>query len=497
MSLAKRYRSGELDVPLAVLQVLVLLAAAAMVLNVVLVYRHFTDDALTPTVDYLLSLKLAFPPILALAATYLYAFLTGESLTDAPKSMWRHIKNSTLQNKRQLTLCVLATTGASLATAVVLHLHTPPAYGRLVATLLGGSNDDHQIIKESIANLRKSSPVLADRLSVVAKVFDERRLWNSENKATSTFLPRVLIRQLQTASDDAAWQEHPLRRFALAEASSMLAQALTELQSDGAKKSIEVSRGTAIREYQAVLDDRTNRTTSLMRRSARQNIGNVHYYSGDCRRASEIYSKLADEQMNAGTQANRIAALVGCGEIAAAVDVGTSAVAKLQDKPEILNSMRDFVNLLTNTGFAKLIAGKYAEGFEDMQAAHDLIPDAMAKQNLALAQIGASRHKDALSTLDKDLEAPLVSIDNQLQVTTRNSTGSCSYIIRAVALAGAGEKPEAIYANVLAYAKQPKSSDLIVQQSGAWKAEGLSALKADRRPCGNLAYLPFVSGLFK
>lgn len=497
MSLIERIKNNQLDKRLAMLQILAFVSVASFVMDAVLLYRHFTDNALTPALAYLLSLKLAFPPIFVLGATYLYAFLTGESVSEAPKSMWHYIRNSTLQSCMQLVILITLATSVSLLTLATLHYHTPPIYEKLVAQLLGGANDDNQVIKDEIVRLRNTAPVLADRLTIIAKVFDERRLWNNENKIPNTFLPRIFIRQLEADSDDATWESHPLRRFALAEANSMLAQALTSLHSKSAIHSINTSRELAITNYQLVISDGSNLSTELMKRSASQNIGNVYFYSGDCAKATSIYSNLSVAQLNAGTEGNRVAALVSCKRNDDAITVGNNAINRLQDIPEALKTIRDFVSLLTNTGFAKLINKNYPEALEDMQAAHDLIPDQMAKQNLALALIGLSHPQDALAVLEGDLDAPQVSPDSQLHVTVRNSGGSCTYLIRALALAKSDAPDPMIFANVLSYARKPQPPDIVVKNSITWKATAKRELQADQRPCGNLALLPLVSDLLR
>jgi len=497
VSLVDRIRNNQLDLPLAALQLLAFISTVALVLNAVLLYRHFTDDALTPALTYLFSLKLAFPPVVVIGATYLYAFLTGESVSEAPKSMWRHVKNNTLQSRSQLFVFQLFAIIVSLATLSVLYCHTPPAYEKLVAKLLGGANDDHQVIKDAIARLKNNDPTLSDRLAVIAGVFEERRLWNNENKIPSTFLPRVFIRQLEEDSDDKSWESHPLRKFAVAEANSMLAQALASLRSKSAKGAIESSRDLAIANYESVIADRSNLSTHLMKRSASQNIGNVYFYAGNCTKANSIYSQLSVGQLNAGTEGNRVAALVTCGKPLEAAAIGSDAIDRLQGKPEVLRNMRDFVSLLTNTGFTKLINEANQQALEDMQAAHDLIPDQMAKQNLALALIGVSRPRDAIAMLDGDLDAPPVSTESQLQVVVRNGGGSCSYLIRALSLATAGDNEQTIFANVLSYARQPQPPDVIRKNSRTWKATAIGTLQMDKRPCGNLALLPLVTRSLK
>lgn len=493
MSLIERIKKKQLDWPLAILQILAFGSTVAFVIDGVLLYRHFTDDALTPALTYFRSLKLAFPPIIVLGVTYFYAFLTGESVSNAPKSMWRYTKNIALQSRRQLLLFLLLAFVVSLSTMSILRYHTPPAYDVLVTQLLGGANDDNQVIKDAISRLKSNAPTLSDRLTAMAKVFEERRLWNNENKTPSTFLPRVFIRQLETDSNDHTWKNHPLRHFALAEAHSMLAQALSSLRSDSAKPMIVASRQEAIASYRFVMENGSNLSTDLMKRSAHQNIGNVYLYSSNCVEANKIYSQLSISQLNAGTEGNRVAALVNCGKIPEAIRVGTEATSRLQGKPEVLKLMRDYVSLLTNTGFAKMIVEKYTDAFEDMQAAHDLIPDQMAKQNLALAMIGLSRPRDAIAILEGDTDAPPVSPESQLQIVIRNGGGSCTYLIRAVALAAAADVEHSIFSNVLSYARRPLPTDEIIKGRDTWKSVAKDALQRDQRPCGNLAFLPLVS----
>ncbi len=499
MGLIERYRRGQLDTGLALMQLTAFFGSIALVVVAVLIYRHFTDDALVPMLDYMFSVKLAFPPILVLGATYLYAFATGEPIAEAPKSMWSLLKNDLLQSRRFLlgfaAICVIA----SLGTAYLVTFDVPPAYRKLVSVLLGGANDDNQLIKDTIKKVRDSNPRLSDRLEAVVKVFDERRLWNSENKTPTTFLPRVFIRQLEGDPAEPDWENHPLRRMAYAEAHSMLAQALANLGSGASKNAIEQSRSRAVQEYEKVVSDRSSRTTELMRRSARQNIGNVYYYSGQFAKAIEVYAALTAQERNAGTEANRVAALVYTGQIREAIAVGSDAIASLQATQAVFKTLRDYVGLLTNTGFARLVDGQFAPALEDMQAAFDLIPDAIAKQNLALAQIATNLPRAALATLDLDMDAPAVTPESQLSVVTRNpsGSGSCSYLIRALALATNNDDLALVAANIHSYARRPLPSADIVKRAANWKAEATTALKSDKRPCGDLGRLPFVAALLK
>lgn len=492
MGIVDRYRAGRLDLGLSAWQLLAFAGVVGLLLASILVYRHFTDDSLRPTLDYLLSLKLALPPIIALVATYLYAFVTGEPVSNAPRSMWAHLRNRTLQDRSQLRLfigvCVLLYAG----TTALLLLHTPPAYRQLVAQLLGGANDDHQLIADSIARVKSGNVVLADRLTMIRKVFEERRLWNHENKAPTPALPRIFIRALDAAEDDAAWVTHPLRRFALAEAHSMLAQALSLRQGSGDSPLVKASRQLAIGHYQAVIDSRSNLVTALMKKSASQNIGNVHFYSANYAAAIQAYGTLSREYLSAGTEGNKVAAYVASGDAAQASQVGQASLLQLQDARHIFTELRDYVGLLTNTGFAKLITGDSAGALAEMQAAYDLMPDAMGRQNLALALNAANEPAAALALLAEDSEAPLVTLPSQLDVITKHGGGNCSYLIRAIAHARAGDAAAVIAANVAAYARQAQPIDALLRLAGDWKAVASKALQRDQRPCGSLILLPSV-----
>jgi tetratricopeptide (TPR) repeat protein len=497
MRLIERYRMGHLDAGLSALQIVAFFGFAALVIIAVLLYRHFTDDALVPALDYMLSIKLAFPPILVLGTTYLYAFITGEPVAEAPKSMWSFMKNKLLQSRRFLLGFAAISLCACLGTAALLARHVPPAYGKLVTVLLSGSNDDHQLIKDAIRRVREADRRLSERLEAVVRVFEERRLLNAENKTPTTFLARVLIRQLEDDPGDPDWSDHPLRRMAHAESHSMLAQALTNQATSASTTVIEQSRKRAIEEYELVIADKSSRTTELMRRSAKQNIGNVHYYSGQVSRAIEVYGSLSDKELDAGTEANRVAALVSGRRTADAISVGNRAIARLQANPAVFKALRDYVGLLTNTGFANLVAGQSAAGLEDMQAAFDLIPDTMAKQNLALAQIAMGLPLDALATLELDIAAPAVTPESQMAVVTRNpaAIGSCSYLIRALALAANKEDAANVAANIHSYARRPLPSAAIQLRRKNWRIDANNALKRDKRPCGDLRLLPFVATL--
>lgn len=497
MGIVDRYRAGRLDLALSALQLLAFAGVVGLLLASILVYRHFTDDSLRSTMDYLLSLKLALPPVIALVATYLYAFVTGEPVSNAPRSMWAHLRNHTLQNRAQLWLFIAGCAWLYAGTAALLVMHTPPAYRQLVAQLLGGANDDHQLIADSIARVKSSNVVLADRLAMVRKVFEERRLWNHENKAPTPALPRIFIRALDASEDDEDWARHPLRMFALAEAHSMLAQALSLRQGSSQAPLVMASRQAAIGHYQAVLDSRSNLATTLMKKSASQNIGNVHFYSANYAAAIQAYGALSRENLSAGTEGNKVAAYVAAGQAVQAVQVGQASLAQLQDARHIFTELRDYVGLLTNTGFAKLITGDSAGALGDMQSAHDLMPDAMARQNLALALTAANQPGAALALLAEDSEAPLVTPPSQLDVVTKHGGGNCSYLIRAIAHARAGDDAAIIAANVAAYARQAQPTDALVRLAGGWKALAATALKSDQRPCGNLILLPSVQQQLK
>jgi tetratricopeptide (TPR) repeat protein len=488
----ERWQNHEVDVALALLQIGSFAATFALLIVCMLVYRYETDAALMPIWDFISSIKVAVPPIIILSISYLYAFLTGDSVADAPKNMWAMLRDRALQQKHVMVAFISLTICICLTTGWVVYTRSPPSYVRLVGQLLGGENDDQQVILESIKNIKEKNPKFSEQLEIVRRVFDERRQWNHENKPVNSTLPRIFIRALEANIDDHAWIRHPLRLHADAEAHSMLAQALSISHDKASLEMVKENRDSAIRLYNEVINSKSTWVTPLLRRSAEQNIGNAYFYAGSFDMAIAAYSKLSETEKNIATDGNRVAALINLGQTKEAVAVGDKAINESKSSPEVLTELRSYVSLVTNTGFGKLIL-QDGEGARNlMQEAFDLLPDALARQNLALALDMVGESESALNLLAEDSDAPIVTAASEFDVVAKRGGGNCTYLIRTVALSHLKRDHAEIAANLAAYSRQAQPNDLLATNYGGWQQLGLKTLKNEVRPCGGLIFLQNV-----
>lgn len=487
-----RWRRGELDLILAGLQLGCFAGAVLLMVECALLYRYFTDAALEPMWSFLASLKIAAPPVIVLAVSYLYAFVTGDSVADAPKSMWALLRDHALQHKITMTLFVAIAILFSTTVMVIYATKSPPSYERIVAQLLGGENDDQQIVAESIKELREKNPEFSNELDIVRRVFEERRLWNHENKQVNATLPRIFIRSLEANISDKSWRDHPLRWHAAAEAHAMLAQALASQHGISASTTAEKNRDEAIDLYKKVIGSSSVLVTPLMRLSAEQNIGNTYYYAGNFKRALDTYTHLSEKAQSLGIDANRVAALVQLGRAPEAVEFGSRAMQESKGGLDFLTEIREYVSLATNTGFTKLILGETHGARSDLQEAFDLLPDSMARQNLALAIDAAGEPNVALTLLAEDTDAPIVTADSEFDVVAKRGGGNCTYLIRAAALSHNKSDPAEVAANLAAYSRQAQPKDKLASNHDIWQKVALKALRDDVRPCGNLLLLPTI-----
>jgi tetratricopeptide (TPR) repeat protein len=494
--LVKHWQKRNLDILLSGLQLGCFIGAFALLIVSALMYRHYTDNALMQVWDFLASVKIAIPPIAVLGATYFYAFVTGEPLANAPKNIWRWLRDTALQDNSFMVSFLLLVTVICISAGVFLNTQTPPSYERLVSQLLGGENDDHEIISATLKQLKEKNQLLAKRIETVRNVFDERRKWNNENKQISATLPRIFIRSLEANIDDKNWLNHPLRLHAAAEAHSMLAQSLSIRPESAKSPLVAENRDQAIRLYRAVAQSTSPWATKLMRRSAEQNIGNAYYYASDYSAALREYELVSAASLSSGVEANRVAALIQLQRIPDAVVVGNKAISVARSKGTVLSELRDYISLVTNVGFAKLILKKPIDALENMQEAYDLLPDAMARQNLALALDASDKPDEAVSLLAEDIEAPIVTPDSELDIISKHGGGSCTYIIRATALLHLNGEPADVAANVAAYARQPQPKESLRVGLQQWRQLAMKTLVRDPRPCSGLQLLPSVMQQF-
>lgn len=490
-SLWRRLKEGNLDYQLAGLQLTALISAIGMVTYVIFLYRHFTDDALIDLWDYLSSVKVAIPPLAALVITYLYAFVTGINVTEAPKAILAWIRDDALQNHRIMTGFVVVSIIFCTFSDSYLRRMPAPAYERLVAQLLGGENDDQHVIEEVIRNLKEKNRVFATRIDIANQIFAERRRWNHENKQPIEALPRAWIRALDVNLDE-AWKEHPLRWHASAEAHAMMTQAIMTIGAVSSTTAVvNQERDAALMLYQRVLDSRDSRVTPLLRKSAAQNLANVYLYTKEFQKALDQYDKAIKENRSLATESNRVVALVQLGRFAEAISKGTDAQAWALDSGRVLTELRDYISLISNKGFVHLITGANANALKDMREAFELLPDIMARQNLGLAYIANKMPDEALEILAEDIDAPNVTATSESEVMVKHGGGSCTYLIRGIASIMKGQQDRDAASNLAAYLRRADTAEHLASLRH-WRKLAWQGLQKDKRPCNSLQLIPVV-----
>ena len=90
-----------------------------------------------------------------------------------------------------------------------------------------GESDNHQIAQHKLAEIQKVNPALGAKLALVLGVFTERAAINAGMKEPSSQRAQVLIRSLLAEAPN-DWQNHPLRKHALAEAYLLFGQSMEQ-----------------------------------------------------------------------------------------------------------------------------------------------------------------------------------------------------------------------------------------------------------------------------
>ncbi|WP_310452743.1 hypothetical protein [Sulfuritalea sp.] len=477
----------EFDLRLTAWQLATLLAGAGALVCVLLLYRHQTDLALVEVWDFLGSVQIGVPPLAALLATYTWAFLSGNKLADAPRDLLRWLRNVALQERHTMLAILVASAMLASITTWRLARVAPPAYVALTAQLLGGENDDHEILAQRTKQIKERNPKFAARLELLRQVFAERRKWNNDEGRPNTTVPRLLIRAMEN-DNDPAWAAHPLKWHGLGEAFSMFVQAAASSAGES-NQLLDEMRAESLAHYQRVIDTDDPRATPLMRASAENNLGNVYFYAGQFEAAVDQYRRSFGREPSIEAQANRVAALVMLGRSGEAIQAGEEVIAWALASGRATDKINGYVGLLSNLGFARMIAGDGDKAATAMREAFDLQPDALARQNLALALVAAGRSDDALTVLEVDTAAPAVTAKSELEIVAKFGGGSCSYLIRALAQAKMRTADEA--ANLAAYLRRPRAAAELTR-ADAWRAPAWAALLADKRACRHLQLLPFV-----
>jgi tetratricopeptide (TPR) repeat protein len=487
---------AKIDLALASLQVSALLAAIIALVFSLLLYRHQSDDYFLDAWTYFGSVRVAVPPLAILATSFVFAALTGRSVSDAPKEFLAWLRNVFFQSRQWLAGFVSIVLVGSVA---VLHLITgdpPPSYERMVERLLTGDSDDLALFLDEIKTIRGRDARFADHLEAVTRVFVARHRWNYQASIPTTSLPRVLEGSL-AARDDWAWSTHPLRQFAAAEAASMYAQALASSSNPNIRNG---RRDEALRLYGQVATSLDPRATRLLQVSALNNIGNVHFYLGEWMDAVDSYLLALDSAQSVGAYGNLVAALLALRRVDEAFAHGERGKEWAIANGKVLSEPVEFANLTANVGFAQWLRDRTDEALSEFQMTYDLSPDANATQNLALALVLARRPELAVETARK-LQEPIATASSLPDVLKKVGTSHCTYLVRGLSY-GTRESvvsQEDSLVNLFAFVGEVHmESDIrkmTVADHHAVLARAFEHLKAIPSTCSTLALVPKIQQL--
>lgn len=485
---------------LALLQIVTFMALVTLVTASVRFYHHQTPDSFLPFGTYLLSLRLAVPPVVGLFSSYFLLFMGGVTLADAPKRVMSFLRNVFFQVRWMM----LASCTAALSLSAAIFVHTeatpPPAYEQIVKQLLGGESDNGEIVAGQIKRLRDQGIRFGDQLDLVSRVFTERRKRNFDAKLVDGTTPRILVRALDSNHNDASWQSHPLRWHALGEAYSMWAQAAQSSVISGSDSQEWKSlRDHALKWYEKVAQAKEWRATELLKLSAEQNAGNVLYYTGNLEKAAETYEKVLQQNRNLSTAGNLMACYLTMNppRVAEAESLGTNTREWAMAEGKGVLEASPYSSLLSTLAFAKLMQGKLPEGRGYLVEAYDVVPDVINSYNLATALILEGRGVDALRVLDR-LKRPRISAESQLKHAT-DMEEPLYYLIRGLALPS--EDLENRVAHFLCYLERPTVAGDIrgVTAEGCHGllADSLNKVKNSPGPEASLLLIPAFEALFQ
>lgn len=493
-------RSRNIDLGLAFLQILALVAAGSSVVCTILLYHHLSSDYFLPRLEYLASFRIAAPPLAILGGSYLFALVTSQPLTDAPKALWSWLRNRFFQEAAWLLAFSSVGIAACLGAVVEITRTAPPEYSRFVHLLLAGESDDLLIVRKEIARIRTRNSDYADDMEDVLRVFSERRPWSYESKVPSTTVPRLLYLTLNGESDrDEEWESHPLRLHAAAEAASMYAQALA---SSSTTPFAERWRDSAVELYKKVLNSRDVRSLPALKRSAQNNIGNVNYYVGDLETALASYESITADDTSVGASGNAVAIRILLGRPAEALVWGKRAKEKAIENGKALSEPVPFSNLASNLGFAYWVRSDWGGALTEMQTAFDLVPDRNSALNLSLARLFAGDSHGAISAM-RVLPEPTVSAASLASVVEAGSAGTCTYLVRGLVLDSVSIEDSRNEArlNYLAFlGKVVPAVDLQAfddSRSRALKEEVYIYMSESSTACASLLHVPAVSAILK
>lgn len=486
---------------LGVLQIAAMVSIAVVIINLAIVFWHYTDDYFTPISNYLLSFKLAFPPLAILLGSYALAFVTGTKVTEIPHAFASALRNRFFQSKTQMYVAIALAATLTVTVALLNSYHTPPAYGELVRELLGGQSDEFKIAAEKVDAIKRSNSDFADQLRKVMEVFKYRAAVNSGSETIATPKARVFVRSLEANVSD-SWEQHPLRWHGLAESYLLYAQSVQKsIQATSATEpskrrvpSSAVLFNKAIELYSKVADSNSSLVSRELRSSALNNLGNAYYYNKQNSKALTAWRRANAEEYG-GTRSttswgNIVAGLVLLGKHRDAVEEGEKARAWAEQTGKAFIETYPYSGILENTGLARLQIGDFSGAVADLETANAFREDSLTRQNFAIVLILNRQFDEGRRVLRQ--VAPPANPSTQANLVAKESIAHCVYLIWALALEGATESE--IAANYLAFLGEAHSADEIsrvdVNTLKNIRRRAAERLPNAAYPCGSLSEIP-------
>ncbi len=462
---------------LAALQLGAIISIVLIIIGTVILYHFFSEDALVELFPYIVSFKIAIPPLLAFISIYVITILFGTSPSDATKLMIRWLRNVYFQNNSMLIFTIILSFIFFGIVLIYTNTQTPSVYNNIVAKLLGGENDNMLVIKKSIQNLKEKNKLLSERLELVAYVFDERRMINTENYTFKPTLLKAYLRELTTNyNTDRDWEHHPLRLHATAEVYSMLAENLFTNSSEGKiDQHIKTYADNAIDFYTQVYSSHDPRATELLKASALNNIGNVYLYMSEFKKATESYNKLLNQHKSLATYGNIVVAYILDKDYPNAENTGELAIKWASDNNLIVKESGNYVNLLTNIGFLNLYQSKFIEAESYFKTAFEIQKDDNTRINYIISLICS----------DKIQEANNMSI---------GGSSDCMNFVRAISIISLKDKTrDADAISLLANYAHDKPLPSNSNNLNYWIDIAIEKATKDKIRCGSFLAIPKIA----
>lgn len=487
----------SLDWSLAALQIVTIGSVVGVLIFSIALYHHYSDDYIVNFADYLLSIKIAIPPIAVFFSTYVVALLTGSSISEAPKLTVRFVRNNFLQHNIAMVTAITCSIAIMMVSAYIITMTTPPKYAEFVAQLLGGESDNFAVFKGRLNQVKSKNKVRADQFETALAVFEERRRWNMESSTISVIKPRIFVRTLEANVSDESWKQHPLRKHALAEAYSMWSQAALHMSENIDVYSDKSSWGQyatkSLELYEDVASSSSRWATPLLSASAMNNKGNIYLYSKKYEQAFNLFSNLLAQEGNLSTAGNLLVTLIKLNRPKEVLSRGEEIIKWSEKEGTSLLEPSAYAGVIEAMGYAHLLQGDLKAALPKFRETYEIMNDTLSKQNLALVY-ALSGNREIARHLLLTIEgfAEITSDNLNEKISSGKQTGCTALILGIVK---DNEMPTAT-PYFLAYVREPQSPDEIAKimpdDFDRLKVRVADTLRNDQTPCGDLYQLPSI-----